>query len=959
MASLRNVTVLEPSSLASLNTQSDFSAPALKKRKRFHEDGKNGAKCILSSAIDIQPYTSSLSDKTETLIPIILLPRSRLPLSWLDPCPNPPRSIAPGKLFVSNILALEIGLQDRGRHVVLVARLRGEKHSSINFMGPTEGSDCEEELYVVERVKKGIYSVCPLGRHIREGDVIVASKGWKPEGTGHCLSSGSATGEDDWFQRAKILHDFEGGNFGNLAINDVTLVFDQWPGITGSANITEQPESVPVPEENTSIELGCLYDAIHQGPENSFGSPGQKNIEANSPCPRDILDNLKTQYLETLYISKASVAYFAKGPLSRARAAFQSAKDTAAMRVLDLYYFYRECIMPVKRMDIKYRDSVPEVVRNFALGLAEGGKAAVLSLKGGKRKNRKRKIGRNGLYPDERDLIARWWSHRNVAESPLEASSGDEELKQLVADLRFRETQLQILLILEAMSLELSMGATDGNIPELELQVSRANKVSKKKAQDLGMLLELLVDRLCIWHTVSSNDPVSVNPVKRQDKGKENDKLRDFCTEVIVPFYASRLPEQCRALSGKLGGPISASPKRPTILRQKSSADSAGETVKKQNQRSRRTLQRVLTDEKAAITRLNAAVPKLKRESSEPDFQSLVSRGRGGIQKPRRIDNREIDLDAVARQHETKLRKMAMLIEQKKELDAAINALRKPNRELVARDWADSAEKRASIGSSRKQKDPIRNPLGEGVQVIVTPKGLRKKDCETSSVPSISRRPLASNGEIGLSTSFGVNEQVIQSSALRSHNLFGSRLNPKIIPKSVQETPSKRSSQIPVVSSSTVNTQAGPTGVLEPTEKPFKVPGPLRRGNFKSSAPGFTTPTKPPRSHINNGVIASYAGYNMKNDNESTFGVEETPPQLLPRRLGVSKTSGDTSVLSTKAVDPITLRTPIKCAGSVSNGSASPTVQVSINSRLNAEKSIYDQLGWDNDEEDDDELALC
>ncbi|KAF5005169.1 hypothetical protein F66182_15973, partial [Fusarium sp. NRRL 66182] len=280
----------------------------------------------------------------------------------------------------------------------------------------------------------------------------------------------------------------------------------------------------------------------------------------------------------------------------------------------------------------------------------------------------------------------------------------------------------------------------------------------------------------------------------------ESDALRDYCNEVIIPFYASRLPEQCKTIKKKLGGASEVSPNRPAVPKLKASISNSssksqsgdGDGKKTQpQQKPRRTLQRVLTDEQTSVSQRSRhpslmrssttpALQEVKRESVEPSLPSLGGSVRGGIQIARRVDKREVDLNAVAKVHEAKLKKMNTLIEQKKELDAAISALRKPNRELVSKEVADQAEKR-TFSSSRKSRNPVRNPLGQGVQVMATPRGTRKKDMslEHQPQPSLPRGPLArppmmKHGADETSPDLGYDISLVPGSTIRTDTLTSS-----------------------------------------------------------------------------------------------------------------------------------------------------------------------------------------
>lgn len=442
------------------------------------------------------------------------------------------------------------------------------------------------------------------------------------------------------------------------------------------------------------------------------------------------------------------MAYFAKGPLTRCRNAFQARDTEQSHGSVELVEFYREAILAAKKMDLKYREAVPSAVRDAVLADSDDG------AKSKKRKSKKKKLGKNGLYPEEEGFIHRWWKDRLTNESSAQ-DSREAESKKLISDLRLRETQLQILLVLEVMVLEMGIASAEKNNADKEKEPEGEKQTPKKpkakKPQDLNVLLELHLDRMCIWHAVSMEETSAADTAKASSfssshmsgKKVESDAVRDFCTEVIIPFYAPRVPDKCKLITRKFGVSGGISPVSKKTQSSKAPRVEPGQEVKRQQpaQKPRRTLQRVLTDEKAAashvrhpgLSRSNTAPSQhnLKRDTGEPLLPAVLSGSvRGGIHKAKRTENREVDLNAVARQHETKLRKVQMLVDQKKELDAAIHALRKPNRELVSKDIADDAVKRVTTsgGSSRKSKNPVRNPFGEGVQVMATPRGNRKKE---------------------------------------------------------------------------------------------------------------------------------------------------------------------------------------------------------------------------------------
>lgn len=408
----------------------------------------------------------------------------------------------------------------------------------------------------------------------------------------------------------------------------------------------------------------------------------------------------------------------------------------------------------MKKMDIKYRETLPNIISSVLPALSDESVAHYKpSIKTKSKRNKK--IGRNGLYPEEEPLVEVWWRNRHATENSSSVFvSKEAEIKEHVSELRLREMQLQVLWILETIDMEASM---EGNPTDTDAgKSSNLKKKRSKKSRDVDVSFELLLDRLCIWRTVSFGESLSADGVNTHDKIGHNgggEKLQDFCTEIILPFYASRLPEHCRVVDMKLRGSGAISPIRQKRPQPQRTRLRPGEPVERINPLNpRRGLQRVLTDEKITL-RSNApplirsnttpTAPEIKRKPSEPP--SLQMGFRGGIQNANRFDNREVDLNSTAKEHEAKLKRMNNLMEQKKELDIAIDRLRRPNRELVAREFAESGERRSSISRRRKQTNPVRNPLGHGVQVMATPRANRKKNtaggypCQTPSQSTLFR----------------------------------------------------------------------------------------------------------------------------------------------------------------------------------------------------------------------------
>lgn len=92
----------------------------------------------------------------------------------------------------------------------------------------------------------------------------------------------------------------------------------------------------------------------------------------------------------------------------------------------------------------------------------------------------------------------------------------------------------------------LSLQSLNPNLPPnpSEKQRKKDKKKKKKKnsrgkpdgATDPDMHLELLVDRLCIWHSIGPDPTLKEDDSNKPDTVPEKDHLRNFSMEVIMPL---------------------------------------------------------------------------------------------------------------------------------------------------------------------------------------------------------------------------------------------------------------------------------------------------------------------------------------------------------------------------------------------------------------------------------------
>ncbi|EKG11324.1 DNA replication regulator Sld3 [Macrophomina phaseolina MS6] len=429
-------------------------------------------------------------------------------------------------------------------------------------------------------------------------------------------------------------------------------------------------------------------------------------------------------------------------------------------------------------MDKKHRERLPEIIKSMPLPGLSDDEDVMKTKKAKKSKSKRLKPSKEGMYPGEEDHVKRWWLQDRPGSSPSgQSESPADALKRRLGELRVRESMAQVILVLETMALEASFSfqaadqdETQQDETQAESQAAPAKKRKLKKPQDLNVLLDLLLDRLAIWQSVEQDE--TLTKVSKAGSGKNDtltpnssktgtsDRLKNFCVEVILPFYMSRLPEKAAAINRRLGGP-SASPAKAsgsgTSSHRSKPGEAAVRTDSRSAQRKRRPLSRVATENAAhqpahhpSLTR-SSTDPTLpssfKREGSEaPSLSSIplqqkdphTSSSRNSLSQFERFSRRTIDLDAMSKTNEAKLKKKAHI---ESELEKAIGTLRKPNRGAALKDVADSADSRRLATSTRKPTSASRRPGApverSAVLVGATPKRARK----TKDVAAIQATP--------------------------------------------------------------------------------------------------------------------------------------------------------------------------------------------------------------------------
>ncbi|KAK8166982.1 DNA replication regulator SLD3-domain-containing protein [Phyllosticta citrichinensis] len=734
---------------ATSTRQPGTTAHSLDSRKR--KRGQESSAAFAQRAITIRPCPTAPLDRPTILTPLVVIQRAQLPLSCLDLSPPTPGS---ARLFSAHIEALEPKpLNEDATARENGAGLESPKVLITRLQGSTT-------LFAVERVRRGVYALCKLGNWVKVEDLEQASARTRPQ--------------SQYANPTKALKHGNGGAWWAGA-----ALADQQPDIKVGKGMGRAPRlSMGRPKPTAlqkEVQNAPADDPfVETQPQDPFAEPmavdGPDSQLERPQTAKEVFQALVHQYLDMLYLSKTSLAFFVKGPLSRARAAFTSSDGNGTLQVGELAAFFRSILLQLGQVDKKYREKIPDIVKELPLpGFSddEDTAAAQRSEKKKKSRSKKMKPNKDGMYPGEDEYVKQWWI-RDFPSSPgshPEESSKDM-FKRKVGDLRVRESMAQLVLVLEILALEASLGfqAVD---QEETLQETQADsqqpekKRRKKKLQDLHVLLDLLLDKLCIWQSVEQDEMLvkisksgqggtAAAETPNSTKAGTSDKLRSFCVEVIIPFYMGRLPEKAAAINKRLGGP-SASPSKATTS--SSSRSKPGEATTRTDprsaQRRRKPLQRVATENatkppsRAPLLSRSAtdsaiAGPVFKRESSEVSLSSIPLKSapppssRNSLSQFQRFAKREIDLQEMSAATEAKIKKKERIA---RELKEAISTLSKPNRTSAVKEYADSTDRKMLAGSTRPgltKKSAVKSTTSgrlkeaDKVQVGATPKKPRR-----------------------------------------------------------------------------------------------------------------------------------------------------------------------------------------------------------------------------------------
>jgi DNA replication regulator SLD3 len=328
-----------------------------------------------------QPLNSTEPDRSVVAFtPLRLISRTALRISWLDRLSTALRPAGQGPdLFSASDPALDALLApETGFPQVLVAR---EKAS---------GSLC-----ALERASKGQYALCGIGSWVPEEQLL--QKSVSPQ-YARSLSARSSNSTANWRTYATLPDD---GNASERPAKRVKLSMQRPSRIA----------STPTPQHPSQVQSLTKSNA----PPSPIEAPHPPAMTKDQ-----LFETLVCQYLEALYLNRTSLAFFAKGPLSRARIAFTS--PTSTLPLLDLTNFLKTMILGYYgAIDKKFEKHLPAIVTELALQLSDSD----VSKRKRKAKKKKLKLGKEGTYPFEADYIKKWW--KGDEDAPVQANESPKQ----------------------------------------------------------------------------------------------------------------------------------------------------------------------------------------------------------------------------------------------------------------------------------------------------------------------------------------------------------------------------------------------------------------------------------------------------------------------------------------------------------------------------------------------------
>ncbi|CAD0096523.1 unnamed protein product [Aureobasidium vineae] len=642
-------------------------------------------------------------------------------------------------------------------------------------------------------------------------------------------------------------------------------------------------------------------------------------LEQEETCetPEDFLSRFISQYLDMLYLSKTPLAFFTKGPLSRLRAAFTTSQLQGST-LSHLVLFLRNLIHSSSISDKKYRDKLPELLKELPSQDAESAH---------KRKRRKKKLkpDKYGLLPDEDGYFAKWW-YQDEASAPS-GETAEQSLKRKSPQLRTRETFMQVVLVLEILSLEA--------LPEFKSTEEQAPQPKSKKGDTITLSLELLVDKLCIWHSLHTADLLGDAPKPDKTTKDGANQLHSFCVEVIIPFYMSRTHEHASFVNKKLGGPGSSSTTKPKHSRNLSEAEGVSKARRPlarvatesfpQPAKTPRSFSRSATD--SQVLPVKSETPEISLSSIPPRRDSQPSMARkSDVLEKHRLRQREVDFGALAAANEAKA-KRKQEVEQK--LKDAISTLKKPSRAAVSGEFVDAVEQRKRMAEGRARPPLNKRKSSSFAQVSATPKNGHKISAIAATphhipAPSFVRPSVPSSG-------------------------------PSLVPSSNIKQKSLSFAHFPPVHEASDDEDTIPATDNRPNHRDALAETPSKPRVGFTSIPGAS----PDEDQDHSGYVGQDRGGSSPLRESPTLLKTPSKPQrprfsITPSKPTPPLNLGKAKVQQSVSVTPLEFTATATSKNLLGGSSASIGQQRAVEARSKDQPDdIYAALGWDDDLDDD------
>ncbi|KAK9478837.1 DNA replication regulator SLD3-domain-containing protein [Lipomyces japonicus] len=470
----------------------------------------------------IHPFISSITSLPINVTPIKAIPRDQIPISIIAHVSHvllPSSSISKQRKARTTISQLQEGR--------VFCMKMPELGDLILFVKVEE----EKVLAAIELIESDVFMISPLPENIKAKHIRSL---WK---------------------KIKILNVQGQLMEQSLAFSLLETDFDLfWKSKTKVQSISSMDSQGYDPEvvnafSNFSMAPPSLADPTVpsklQAPVDEAPVTMALPVLAKGNSIKQLLKHMQALYYEALYISKSPLTFFCKNTLSRFRVSCnQDAKKIG--------HVLRDMMLTVGETDYKYKIGLHNTLAE--LESLHGQDKAGMGLDNPDDPTNNVPVSLNiqqslvGLssLDHEKQYITKWWN-------------SDEDVRKMkhrinkVNHLKKRETTLQIILALEIISQESSIK---------QAETLEGSKPKKKKidhgAVNFDLLLDVLFDRLYIWQAVSTLDLLNLE--------EKTDEVREFCLEIVIPFYGSRLPKQTDQILRKCGG----KPRTGTAMRTQS-----------------------------------------------------------------------------------------------------------------------------------------------------------------------------------------------------------------------------------------------------------------------------------------------------------------------------------------------------------------------------------------------------